>query len=226
MIVARTVQAVVFDLDGLMVDSEPLARRAWDAALEEYDCRLDDDIHATIIGRRTRESAQMVRERFALPVAAEELAAAKTRQWESIWPLGLPPMPGLRDLHRELVARDIPWAVATSSPRTYASAVLAQLGLAASCAAIAGGDEVTHGKPAPDIYLLAAERLGIPPGACLAFEDSEPGARAAQAAGMVVVAVPNGAPPALFAFADYVFDSLQQVAEQIDRLLQRGPATS
>lgn len=222
MSVARKGQAVVFDLDGLMVDSEPLALRAWDEVLEEYGCRLDDDTHAAIVGRRTRESAQIVRERFALPVAAEELAAAKTRQWESVWPLGLPPMPGLHDLHRELAARDVLWAVATSSPRAYASAVLDQLGLAESCRAIAAGDEVTHGKPAPDIYLLAAVRLGISPGACLAFEDSEPGARAAEAAGMVVVAVPNGAPHATFAFADYVFDSLQQVAERIDSLLGGG----
>ncbi|MDT8304448.1 MAG: HAD family phosphatase [Anaerolineae bacterium] len=215
----RKIEAVVFDLDGLMVDSEPLARRAWDKVLEEYGHRLDDETHAAIVGRRTGESAQIVRERFALPVDAEELAAAKTRQWQSIWALGLPPMPGLYDLQRQLARRHVPWGVATSSPRMYAAAVVEQLGLAASCRAIAAGDEVTRGKPAPDIYLLAAERLGMPPQACLAFEDSEPGARAAQSAGMLVVAIPNGAPAHGLAFADFLFDSLSRAAAQIDSLL-------
>jgi HAD superfamily hydrolase (TIGR01509 family) len=219
---APQLEAVVFDLDGLMVDSEPLARQAWDEVLAAYGHRLDDETQAAIVGRRTRESAEIVRERFGLAVAAEELAAAKVARWESIWRRGLPAMPGLNTLHEVLMARGVPWAVATSSPRHYATGVLAQLGLLQACRAIAAGDEVVHGKPAPDIYLLAAERLEIAPRLCLALEDSEPGARAAQAAGMTVVAVPNGVPQEVFAFADYVMASLHAVAEELDRLLRAG----
>ena len=222
----RNLQAVIFDLDGLMVDSEPLARQAWDDVLADFGYRLDDTTYYRMVGRRTRESAEIVRDSFRVPLTADELAAAKTRRWQAIWRAGLPPMPGLGELHQELTRRAVRWGVATSSPREYAEGVLAQLGLAASCGAIAGGDEVNLGKPAPDIYLLAAERLGIRPEACLALEDSVPGGQAAQAAGMVVAAVPNGAPASAFAFADYVFRSLHQVAEQLGRLLHGGAIPS
>jgi HAD superfamily hydrolase (TIGR01509 family) len=221
----RKLQAIIFDLDGLMVDSEPLARQAWDEVLADYGHRLDEATVRQIVGRRTRESAQIVRDSYGLLVPAEELAAAKTRRWQIIWQQGLPPMPGLVELQTELAARALPWAVATSSPRAYAVGVLQQLGLADSCGAIAGGDEVTRGKPEPDIYLLAAERLGVAPDACLALEDSVPGARAAQAAGMAVVAIPNGTPAASFGFADHVLESLHFVAGQLDRLLQAGPTS-
>jgi HAD superfamily hydrolase (TIGR01509 family) len=220
-------------MDGLMVNSEPLSRQAWDDVLRDYGFILDDATCQRIVGLRTRDSARIVGEAYALPLTAGDLAAAKIARWETIWRRGLPPMPGLMHLHERLAARRIPWAVATSSPRHYAEAVLLQLGLAGSCSAIAGGDEVRLGKPAPDIYLLTAERLGIPAGRCLALEDSGPGVRAAQAAGMRVVAVPNGLPPERFDFADYVLGSLHEVAEQLDTLLageqppeqKRPPAT-
>lgn len=215
----RVLQAVIFDLDGLMVDSEPLARKAWDELLADFGHRLDDATHQRMVGRRTRESAQIVRDAYPLPLTAEELAEAKSQRWQAIWQAGLPPMPGLGELQLELARRALPWAVATSSPRAYAAGVLVQLGLDGACGAIAGGDEVEQGKPAPDIYLLAAERLGVNPTLCLALEDSAPGVRAAQAAGMVAVAIPNGAPANELAFADYTFSSLHQVAEQLDRLL-------
>jgi HAD superfamily hydrolase (TIGR01509 family) len=206
-------------MDGLMVDSEPLSRQAWDEVLHDYGRSMDDATYHRIVGRRTLESAGIVSAAMALPLPAEELAAAKIARWELIWRRGLPPMPGLMTLCEELATRRIPWAVATSSPRQYAEAVLQQLGLAQFCSALAGGDEVLRGKPAPELYLLAARRLGVEPARCIALEDSVPGARAAQAAGMRVVAVPYGAPPAAFEFADYVFGSLTDVAGQLDRLI-------
>ncbi len=217
-------RAVIFDMDGLMVDSEPLSRQAWDEVLRDYDRRMDDLTYHRIVGQRTQDSARIVRDAYDLPLTADDLTAAKTARWETIWRRGLPAMPGLMALHDALAARRVPWAVATSSPRVYAEAVLQQLGLTPTRGAIAAGDEVVHGKPAPDIYLLAAERLGITPEQCLALEDSVPGARAAQAAGMRVVAIPNGVPPERFAFADYVLRSLTEVAEQLDALLARASA--
>lgn len=218
------ITAVVFDMDGLMVNSESLARDVWNTVLAEFGCQMDDETHRRMIGRRTGESAHIVRERFALPLSPAELAARKTRLWESVWRRqGVPLMPGLERLHGELARREIPWGVATSSPRQYAEHVVAGLPLAGHCRAIAAGDEVERGKPAPDIYLLAAERMQVPPERCLALEDSVPGGRAAQAAGMTLAAVPNGTTAtADFSFADYVFGSLHEVVDHLDRLLPAG----
>lgn len=206
-----------------MVDTEPLARRVWEEVLASYGVELDEATYTRMVGRRTAESAQLLLETHALPLAAAELAAAKTRSWERVWRRGVPARPGLKRLHRLLAEREIPWAVATSSPRFYAAEILQQLEVSADCRALAAGDEVRHGKPAPDIYLLAAERLGIAAERCLALEDSVPGGRSARAAGMTLVAVPG--PPATaadFPFADYVFPSLDDVATALDRLLANG----
>lgn len=215
------ITAVVFDMDGLMVNSESLAREVWNTVLADFGCQMDDETHRRMIGRRTGESAHILRERFDLPLSPAELAARKTRLWESVWQRRVPPlMPGLERLHDELARRAIPWGVATSSPRHYAEHVVARLPLAAHCRAIAAGDEVQRGKPAPDIYLLAAERMQIPPERCLALEDSVPGGQAAQAAGMTLAAVPNGATAGSdFTFADHVFGSLHDVVDHLDRLL-------
>lgn len=216
--------AVVFDMDGLMVNSESLAREVWNTVLADFGCQMDDETHRQMVGRRTGESARIVQERFALPLSPEELAARKTRLWESVWRnRDVPLMPGLERLQDELARRQIPWGVATSSPRQYAEHVVAGLPLADRCRAIAAGDEVERGKPAPDIYLLAAERMQIPPERCLALEDSVPGGRAAQAAGMTLAAIPNGTTASAdFPFADYVFSSLHEVAGHLDRLLPAG----
>lgn len=206
-----------------MVNSESLAREVWNTVLADFGCQMDDETHRRMIGRRTTESAHIVRERFNLPLSPAELAARKTRLWESVWRRQNPPlMPGLERLHDELARRNIPWSVATSSPRHYAEHVVSRLPLGDHCQAIAAGDEVEHGKPAPDIYLLAAERMQISPERCLALEDSVPGGRAARAAGMTLVAVPDGATSSAdFSFADYLFGSLHDVADQLDRLLAR-----
>lgn len=218
------ITAVVFDMDGLMVDSESLAREVWNTVLADFGCQMDDDTHRRMVGRRTSESARIVQERFDLPLSPAELADRKTQLWESVWRRRrLPLMPGLERLQEDLDRRQIPWGVATSSPRHYAEHVVAGLPLSGHCRAIAAGDEVEQGKPAPDIYLLAAERLQIAPERCLALEDSLPGGQAAQAAGMTLAAVPNGATAAGdFSFADYVFGSLHEVAEHLDWLLSAG----
>ena len=215
------ITAVVFDMDGLMVNSESLARDVWNTVLAEFGCQMDDETHRRMVGRRTAQSAHIVQERFDLPISPAELAARKTQRWESVWRgHDLPLMPGLKRLQNELARRDIPWGVATSSPRDYAEHIVAGLPRAIDCQAIAAGDEVERGKPAPDIYLLAAERMQVSPERCLALEDSVPGGHAAQAAGMTLAAVPGGTTTSAdFSFADYVFNSLNEVADHLDRLL-------
>jgi HAD superfamily hydrolase (TIGR01509 family) len=217
------IKAIVFDMDGLMVDSEPLSRQAWDEVLRPFGHKLTDEVQSQIIGRRADVSSQVILEAFALPLAADELRARKAAVNDQLRAQGVPVMPGLMALHAEIARRAIPWAIATSSPRHHAEMTLAQLELAAACRAIAAGNEVSHGKPAPDIYLLAAARLGIEPQFCLALEDSAPGCRAALAAGMRAVAVPNGdTKTADFSFAPYVFNSLHDVLANLDELLKIG----
>lgn len=216
-------QAIVFDMDGLMVDTEPLSRIVWQAILADYEQTLTDETYAQMVGRRADESVRLVLENHDLPLTAAELTAIKTERWGACWRQGVPVRPGLHELHEEISRRNIPWAVATSSGRDYALEILAQLGLQPTKGAVAGGDEVTHSKPAPDIYLLAAERLGVPPAQCLALEDSVPGGMAAVAAGMTLAAVPyDSTSPADFPFATGIYASLHQVLQELDRFFPAG----
>lgn len=215
----QNLQAIIFDMDGLMVDTEPLSRQAWDRALVPYGVKLDDATYGRMIGLRIDVSVNLVITTYNLPVEPGVLARSRDAFLAEIRALGIPVMPGLFRLVRAVDERQIPWAVATSNWRVMAEENLTQLGLLARCRAIAAGDEVSQGKPAPDIYLLAARRLAVDPGRCLALEDSVPGARAARAAGMITLAVPNGqSKPVDFPFVDYIFSSLNDVADNLDRL--------
>jgi HAD superfamily hydrolase (TIGR01509 family) len=212
--------AIIFDMDGLMVDTEPLSRQAWDEWLRPYNAQLSDELQANIIGLRGDVSAPLIRAAFNISLPVEEILAQRRVVYDQIMAHGVPVMPGLLELQAEIAARGIPWAVASSSGRAHVEAILAQLNLADKVYATACGDEVAHGKPAPDLYLLAAERLGIPPAQCLALEDSGPGSRAAVAAGMFTIAIPNGHTlGADFSHADAIYSSLYEVVTNLDQLI-------
>lgn len=183
--------AVIFDMDGLMVDTEPLSRRAWDEVTGAYGLTIDDALYGRMLGRRTAESARLVLAELPLPLSAAELVERKTAAYLAILDGGVPAMPGLMQLVDALAAAGVPWGVATSTPRRIALYNLKALGLAERCGVVAAGDEVAQGKPAPDLFLLAAARLGVDPARCLALEDSVTGCQAAAAAGMRVIAVPT-----------------------------------
>jgi len=213
-------------MDGLMVDTEPLARAAWERVVAPYGAKMTDDLYGRMLGRRTAESAQLVLDELRLPLPHAELVARKTDEFLASLAAGVPVMPGLWSLLDAVEARGLPWAVATSTPRPVAEIVLGKLSVAGRYAALAGGDEVVRGKPAPDIFLLAAARLGVAPLGCLALEDSAAGCAAAAAAGMRVVAVGEGAMRdgsgsvgASFACAHRRYPSLLEVAADLDTLL-------
>jgi len=218
------IQTVVFDMDGLLVDSEPLARRSWQRVIQAYGLVLDDETYGSMIGLRLEESSRLLQSRLGVPAPAEELARRKEAILAELGTQGIPPMPGLGQLMAALDERRMPWAVATSNRRTFAIQVLRQLDLLSACRSLTTGEEVQNGKPAPDIYLLAAQRMGVAPQYCLALEDSVPGARAAKAAGMVTIAVPGPHETASsFHFADHVYDTLGSVARDLDQLLDPSP---
>jgi len=211
---------IIFDMDGLMVNTEPLSRRAWSDLLAGFGFKLDDGVYGRMIGLRSDESARLVLDTYPLPLTAEEIIRRRRENYQRILTGGVPVMPGLMALVAEIRHRELPWGVATSSPRAHAERILTQMDLLEPCRALAGGDEVEQGKPAPDLYLLAARRLGIAPAACLALEDSAPGCRSAHAAGMRVIAIPNGQTrTANFSFVPFQFRSLNDVTANLDALL-------
>lgn len=215
--------AILLDMDGLMVDTEPLARRAWERVIAPYGVGMTDDLYGRMLGRRTTESAQLVLDELRLPVPVGVLVERKTAELLADLNDGVPVMPGLWSLLDRIEELGLPWAVATSTPRPVADIILGNLSVDGRYHALACGDEVAHGKPAPDIFLLAAERLGAAPAACLVLEDSSPGCMAAAAAGMRVAAVGAeamaGGENAAFACAYQRYPSLVEVAADLPGLL-------
>ena len=184
--------AIVLDMDGLLIDSERLYKQAWQRAARELGVDLTDEIYKQVIGRSTAEGEKVLSEIFgpALP-----LAPFRSR-WAALWREnavadGLPSKPGVPELLQFAKDRQLAVAVATSSDRTFTRVSLEAAGLADQLTCLVTGDEVTRGKPAPDIYELAARRLGVSGADCVAFEDSEAGVLAASRAGMQVIMVPD-----------------------------------
>ncbi len=203
-----------------MADSEQLAVWSWNQILGQYDHRLDAGILRQILGLRVIDSARFLCQRFQLPISPEQAAAQRDEVFLGAIPTQLRACRGLYPLLDDLAARGMPLAVATSAHRRYATLALRTLGIEDRFQAVARGDEVARGKPAPDVYLLAAERLDVLPAACLVLEDAPLGVAAARAAGMVCVAVPNPRVAVTeFAAAHWVFPSLEEVHRALDDLL-------
>lgn len=181
--------AVVFDCDGTLVDSEPLAWRAWERELAAYGYTLTrEDIH-TARGRSYAEIHGHFADRVeGLPDAETVWKGFSGRLFELL-SSELTPFEDAIGTARELRARGMAIAIASSSPRARLDATLEAAGLTDLFDITVAGDEVERGKPAPDLFLAAAERLGVRPGDCVAVEDSPPGVASAVAAGMTVVAV-------------------------------------
>jgi len=177
-------------MDGLLLDSEPLYRITWQTAAAELGCPIDDELYAHFVGRGNEEAERMLAERFGDALPLDEFRVRWRRGFdERLRQAPLARKPGAIELLDFLDERGIAKGLATSSPREIALRCLGDL--SSRFAAIAFGDEVEHSKPAPDLFLLASQRLGVAPEHCLVLEDSEAGVRAARAAGMEVIMVPD-----------------------------------
>jgi HAD superfamily hydrolase (TIGR01509 family) len=200
--------AVIFDCDGTLVDSEPLARTAWQRALSPYGYVLTDDDAEASVGLPYPRVHAYFAERVDLP-AAEPFWSEFTGELFALIDSDLVRFDDAVDAAHELRERGIPVAVASSSPRERLHRTLTRAGLLDAFDVVVAGDEVANGKPAPDMFLLAAERLGVPPGECIVIEDSPPGVQAGLAAGMTTLAVCRvPGTEASLANADRVVDSL------------------
>ncbi len=179
-----------------MFDTERLILRAWQRALADFGYVASEEVFLASVGTTVERTNQFLRAAYG-PDFPLEATNDRTGDyvWQEVDARGAPLKPGLLTLLDYLEARGIPKAVASSSRRVSIDRLLVSVGLTERFAATAAGDEVTLGKPAPDIFLLAAQRLGVEPAQCLVLEDSEPGTRAARAAGMAVIVVPDLKPP-------------------------------
>lgn len=189
--------AVLFDMDGLMFDTETLAFRAWSRALAEHGLEMRASDYSRLIGRNMADARLILLDAYGPDTPVDALDAARFRYSSAeVAERGVPLKPGLMALLDALDALGIPRAMATSTGRERATALLERAGLAGRFHAIVCGDDITRGKPAPDIFLVAARRLDAAATSCLVLEDSEPGVRAAHAARMKAVLVPDLAPVA------------------------------
>jgi HAD superfamily hydrolase (TIGR01509 family) len=183
--------AVVFDLDGLIVNSEDMYEQADAEVLRRRGKQYDAELRAQMMGRPTAESLRRMIEWHALEDTIELLDAERSRLRDKLLETSLEPMPGLLELLDALESAGVPKAIATSGTRSYAANVLGRLDLHARFEFVLTAEDVLHGKPAPDVYQLAARKLGLLPAATMVLEDSENGCRAGIAAGAFTVAVPN-----------------------------------
>jgi HAD superfamily hydrolase (TIGR01509 family) len=184
------VRAIIFDMDGLMVDSEPLWWRVEKELAAEHGKVWTDEMALTCVGTGFPNTIRTMQARLGLDIGVPEGVAWLTDKFITrIAELEL--KPGLLELVDEAHGAGLPMIVASSSVRRLIETVLANFALTPRFAVVAG-DEVANAKPAPDIFLAAAEKLGVAPAECVVLEDSIPGVRAAVAAGIPVIAVPEG----------------------------------
>jgi HAD superfamily hydrolase (TIGR01509 family) len=182
---------VIYDLDGTLLDTEPFFIRVQSEILARFGKQLDLDVRAQMLGRPNPVAARIFVEGHCLAITPEEFLAERTRMLEVLFPTA-PPLPGALPLVRHLAGHGVPQAVATSSDRhAFALKTTTHSDWFSLFATIVTMEDVEHGKPAPDIFLEAASRLGAAPESCLVFEDAPMGVEAALAAGMHVIALPE-----------------------------------
>jgi len=215
------VAAVIFDLDGVLLDSESAWVEVKKQFTEESGGRWEDRARVEMLGMSSTEWSRYMHDELGVPVSPEEISSEVAKRLMQRYRRRLPLLPGAVEAVRSM-ASEWPLALATSSNRNVIDLVLSESGLADAFAATVSSEEVDRGKPAPDVYLEAAKQLGVEPTACVAIEDSTNGIRSAHAAGMAVVAVPNrDFPPEAdaLALADLELDSLEQLSPQrVERL--------
>jgi HAD superfamily hydrolase (TIGR01509 family) len=219
------VTAVVFDLDGVLIDSE----QTWDEArrrvVEQHGGRWRPDATTVMMGMSAPEWSQYLHDRLGVPDAPEAISDAVVARVLEAYDRRLPLLPGAVDTVQTLAER-WPLGLASSSNRAVIEVFLNRSGLRGCFRAVISSEEVAHGKPAPDVYLAAVEALGVEARNAVAVEDSSNGIRSAIAAGTRVVGIPNRAfpPPAdVVALADAVVASLTDLTpDLVERLVREG----
>jgi HAD superfamily hydrolase (TIGR01509 family) len=211
------IRAVIFDLDGVLIDSE----QVWDAArrrlTEDSGGRWNESATQEMMGMSSIEWSRYMHEELGVQMPPEEISTAVVERMEGLYRERLPLIPGAREAVERVAAR-WPLGLASSSNRPVIEVVLELSGLGNFFESTVSSEEVARGKPTPDVYLEAARRLRVDPALCAAVEDSSNGILSAHAAGMRVVAIPNRTfPPSEDALeaADAAIPSLQELNHEV-----------
>lgn len=207
------IQAVIFDLDGVLIDSE----QAWDDARRQFTIESGghwrDEATRAMMGMSSLEWSGYMHDELAVPQEPGRISQLVVERMQALYRERLPLIPGAVDAVGRL-ARRWPLALASSANRELIDLVLELSGLGASFRVSVSSEEVARGKPAPDVYLAAAQMMGVSPRFCVAVEDSANGIRSGRAAGMLVVAIPNRdlpPEPEALELADLVLRSLDDL---------------
>lgn len=208
-------------MDGLLVDSEPLSKGVWRNLLGQYGHYFEDNVEKSIVGLRAKDSARVLIESYGLAHTVDQLVEQRRQVFLESINGNVKPMPGMYKLLDAVAGHGLTLAVATSNDAQIAQAMLKSVGIHDRFSTIVSGDMVEKGKPAPDIYLAAARAVDVLPAFCLALEDSPMGVKAAIAAGMKCIAVPNELTAGLdLSEASWIFPSLGDIADELDDLLK------
>jgi len=215
-------EAVLFDLDGVIVDSESAWAEAKHELVDEAGGTWKPDATRAMLGMSSPEWSRYLRDELGVPLSLEEISAAVVATLERRYRESLPLIPGAVDAVRR-IAEGWQLGLASSSNREIIDLVLEHAGLTDAFAVTVSSEEVARGKPAPDVYLEAARRLGADPARCVAIEDSSNGLRSAAGAGTAVVAIPNREfppDPDALALADVVLGSIEELTADVVRRLR------
>ncbi|MEO0561286.1 MAG: HAD family phosphatase [Chloroflexota bacterium] len=206
------IEAVIFDNDGLLVDSEPVWDQVRAAMAHERGIDWNTDDHKAVMGVSTQEWADYMIQRLKLDIPEEAVVQAVIKRMEASYRQQIPFLPGALTAV-ELAAQHRPTAIASGSHPALLDIITGDERLQPYLQLVVSADEVARGKPHPDVYLEAATRLGVAPESCLVLEDSGNGILAGKAAGMIVIAVPDERfPPSVEKLnqADYILEDLEQ----------------
>ena len=185
----QPIEAVIFDMDGVLADSEPLYHLSLNQVLQIHGHTLTDEDNRIILGTTVEFTWQTLKESFRLDGDLQDWIGVYDEVLLKNLRENIEPSPGLYDLLDSLEAKGLPFGLASSSQANWVDVILTILKVKERFRVVMSGDMVTDGKPAPEIYLTAASKLGVNPSRCLVFEDSPHGIQAGKAAGMTVVAV-------------------------------------
>jgi HAD superfamily hydrolase (TIGR01509 family) len=218
------VQAVIFDMDGLMLDTEKVATRAWKQTFNDLGYTLTDELNLAMVGRNEPDADAIILQVMGADFPVERCRRQANACYAALLEKeGIPIKNGLLELLGFLKQRSIMLAVATSTPRSLALHKLGLTGLDSWFSAIVAGDDITRGKPEPDLFLAAARQVNASPDRCVVLEDSPAGIRAGHAAGMVPIMVPDMIPPdeTIRSLAYGIVPSLWEAKQVISNLMEK-----
>jgi HAD superfamily hydrolase (TIGR01509 family) len=219
---AKRLEAVLFDMDGVIVDSEPLWTEAEIQFLARRSLSYSPQLKAVLMGRDSREAVGILIKHYNLGESVDDVIEERNELVAGLFRELLQPIPYALDLVKSVRHSVVKTSMASSSPKRLIELVLDKFSIAALFDLVLSGDQVARGKPAPDIYLTAARELGVIPDNCLVIEDAPNGVASAKAAGMRCLAISTSANAADLAMADQVVRSFEEVDLQLLQDLVQG----